>query len=87
MNEDELTKIFEPFTFESNPTPTLAILIHETVKLRDQLKEDTGRILTVEDTKAALASLTKWLSGNISEEELSEDQQALLIAWKSRLLE
>ena len=87
MNEDELTKLFEPFTFENNPTPTLAILIHETVKLRDQLKKDTGRILTVEDTRAALASLTEWLSGKISEEPLSEDQQTLLMAWKSHLLE
>jgi hypothetical protein len=87
MNEEELMKLFEPFTHEDNPTPALAILIHETVKLRDQLKGDTGRILTVGDTKAALVALTAWLSGHIPEEQLSDDQQALLRAWQSRLLE
>ena len=87
MNEEELTKLFQPFTFENRPTPTLAILIYETVKLRDRLKTDTGRILTVEDTRVALAVLTEWLSGQISKETLSDDQQALLVAWKSRLLE
>ena len=87
MNEEGLTKLFQAFTFENNPTPTLAILIHETIKLRDQLEKDTGRILTVEDTRVALAALTEWLSGQISKETLSNDQQELLVAWKSRLLE
>lgn len=87
MNEEELKKLFEPFTPKDDPTPALAILIHETVRLRDQLKDDTGRVLTVADTKAALVALTAWLSGRIPEEPLSNDQQALLKAWQSRLLE
>ena len=87
MNEDELKKLFEPFSHKDNPTPTLAILIHETVKLRDQLKSDSGRVLTVGDTKAALEALTVWLSGRLVEGPLSDDQQALLKAWQSRLLE
>lgn len=87
MNEEELRKLFEPFTYQNNPTPALAILIHETVKLRDQLKSDTGRVLTVGDTKVALAALTVWLSGRLPKEQLSDDQLALLKAWQSRLLE
>lgn len=87
MNEEELRKLFEPFTYQDNPTPALAILIHETLKLRDQLKSDAGRVLTVGDTKAALAALTAWLSGRLPEEQLSDDQRALLQAWQSRLLE
>jgi hypothetical protein len=87
MNEDELKKLFEPFAHQDNPTPTLAVLIHETVKLRDQLKNDTGRVLSVGDTEAALAALTRWLSGQLPEEPLSDDQRALLEAWRSRLLE
>ena len=87
MNEDELKSLFEPFAHQDNPTPTLAILIHETVKLRDKLKSDTGRVLTVGDTNAALKALTAWLSGHLAEESLSDDQQALLEAWRSRLLE
>ncbi len=87
MNEEDLKKLFEPFEYKANPTPTLAILIHETVRLRDQLKKETGRVLTVADTQAALEALTVWLSGRIFEGELSEDQQTLLEAWKSRLLE
>ena len=87
MDEEELKKLFEPFTHQDNPTPTLAILIYETVKLRDQLKSDTGRILTVGDTKAALVALTAWLRGRLPGEQLSDDQQALLNVWQSRLLE
>lgn len=87
MNEEELKKLFEPFAHRHNPTPTLAILIHETVKLRDHLKNESGRTLTVGDTRASLAALTAWLSGNIPTELLSDDQQALLKVWQSRLLE
>jgi len=87
MNEEELKKLFEPFAHQDNPSPTLAILIYETVKLRDRIMESTGRTLTVGDTTTALAALTAWLSGHISEEPLSDDQQALLAVWQSRLLE
>lgn len=87
MNEEKLKKLFEPFTYQDNPTPALAILIHETLKLRDQIKSDTGRVLTVSDTKAALIALTAWLSGHLPAEQLSDDQLALLKAWQSRLLE
>ncbi len=74
------------FTRENDPTGTVAILIHETVRLRDQLKETTGHTLTVGDTRAALNALIDWLSGRTAPTELTEVQRGLLKAWQDHLL-
>ncbi len=86
MNEDELKELLGLFTREDDPTGTVAILIHETVRLRDQLKETTGRTLTVGDTRAALSALTDWLSGRTVPTELTNVQKGLLKAWQDHLL-
>jgi len=86
MNEDELKELLGLFTREDDPTGTVAILIHETVRLRDQLKETTGRTLTVGDTRAALSALTDWLSGRTVPTELTDVQKGLLKAWQDHLL-
>jgi hypothetical protein len=40
-----------------DPTTTVSILLTETVRFRDKLKEETGQVLTVEDTRIALDAL------------------------------
>ena len=86
MNEDELKELLGLFTREDDPSGTVAVLIHETIKLRDQLKETTGRTLTVGDTRAALKALTDWLSGRSVSTELTDVQKGLLKAWQGRLM-
>ena len=86
MNEDELKELLGLFTREDDPGGTVAILVHETVRLRDQLKETSGRTLTVGDTRAALNALTDWLSGRSVSTELTDVQKGLLKAWQSHLL-
>jgi hypothetical protein len=86
MADDQLKELFELFTRGDDPTGTVAVLIHETVRLRDALKQETGRILTVGDTRAALGALKDWLSGRPPSTELTDDQTSLLKAWRERLL-
>ena len=86
MNEDELKELLGLFTREDDPSGTVAMLIHETVRLRDQLKETTGHTLTVGDTRAALNALVDWLSGRTEPTELTEVQKGLLKAWQDHLL-
>ena len=86
MNEDELKELLGLLTREDDPTGTVAILIQETVRLRDQLKETTGHTLTVGDTRAALNALTDWLSGRSVSTELTDVQKGLLKAWQGHLL-
>jgi hypothetical protein len=86
MVEDELKDLFGLFARGDDPSGTVAVLIHETVKLRDELKRTTGRILTVGDTRAALEALKEWLSGQSPAIELTADQTSLLETWQARLL-
>jgi hypothetical protein len=71
---------------QGDPTSTLAILISETVKLRDQLKSKTGETLTVHDTRQALLGLEARLAGKELPENLTSTQKSLLKAWSDRLL-
>ena len=59
---------------QKDPTGTVAVLISETVKYRDKLKEEAGIVLTVEDTRMALDALEARLN-EIPQPELLTSQQ------------
>ncbi len=52
-------------------------LMRETVKFRDKLKEDTGYIITVEDTRKALEALESHLRNEKFPKDLTSEQKAL----------
>jgi hypothetical protein len=60
-------------------------LIKETVKFRDKLKQETGEILTVGDTRVALEALTEHLKGRKLTNGLTPEQKALTQIWIDRL--
>ncbi|MFH2049934.1 MAG: hypothetical protein ABIJ12_10860 [bacterium] len=68
-----------------DPRGTISILITETVKFRDKLKEETGTILTVEDTRIALDALQDYLVTNKLPKKLTSEQKALTQIWIDRL--
>ncbi len=70
---------------QANPTGAVAMLVSETVKFRDKLKEETGDILTVADTRAALDALENYLNGKPLPKELTPEQKALVQIWIDRL--
>ena len=70
---------------KGHPGGTVAVLISETVKLRDKLKEETGYILTVEDTQTALGALEKLLNKEPAPETLTPEQKLLSQIWYDRL--
>jgi len=86
MANDQLKDLFKLFSRGDDPAGTVAVLVNETVKLRDALKQESGRVLTVGDTRAALEVLKDWLSGRLPSVELTADQATLLKAWQKRLL-
>ncbi len=55
----------------------LSLLVRETVKFRDHLKEKTGQTLTVGDTRAALEGLDSHLNGEPFPKDLTPEQKAL----------
>lgn len=74
--------------FERNKDPrgTVAMLITETIRFRDKLKEDTGEILTVEDTRIALDALEQYLTtGGKLPDTITPEQEALVQIWIDRL--
>ena len=71
---------------QSNPAGAVALLISETIKFRDKLKAETGAVLTVGDTRAALDALELCLGGQPPPEKLTPEQKALLQIWVDRLL-
>lgn len=68
-----------------DPRGTISILITETVKFRDKLKEETGTILTVEDTRTALDALQNYLVAGKLPKNLSSEQKILAQIWIDRL--
>ncbi len=70
---------------QHNPSGSLAILMSETLKFRDKLKEETGQILTVEDTRRALDGLEQCLDGRPMPSGLTPEQQLLTQIWLDRL--
>ncbi len=61
------------------------LLSEETIKFRDKLKDETGTILTVGDTRIALQGLEKHLDGEALPRDLTPEQKALLRIWIDRL--
>ena len=61
------------------------MLVRETVKFRNKLKEETGEILTVGDTRTALDALGSHLEGREFPQELTPEQKALTQIWIDRL--
>jgi hypothetical protein len=90
MYDDELTLLMQSLGAsvlegQANPTGAVAMLISETVKFRDKLKEETGETLTVGDTRAALDALEDYLNGQPIPKELTAEQKALVQIWIDRL--
>ena len=74
------------FATGQNTGGTIAILITETTKFRDKLKEDTGYTLTVEDTRRALDGLEAFLNKAPMPDDLTEEQKALAQIYIDRLM-
>ncbi len=65
-------------TVEDEKQPEiLRKLMRETVKFRDKLKEETGYIITVEDTRVALEELELHLQNKKASKNLTPEQKAL----------
>lgn len=90
MYDDELRLLLQSLgasmlESQSNPTGAVAMLISETVKFRDKLKEETGQVLTVGDTRAALDALENYLNKKPLPDDLTPEQKALVQIWIDRL--
>lgn len=68
-----------------DPSPTLAVLMTETIRFRDKLKADTGETLTVEDTRIALDALEHYLINETFPNDLTAEQKALAQIYVDRL--
>jgi len=91
MRDEEIRLLLESLgaqilESQSDPTGILAILIAETVKFRDQLRRDTGTVLTVADTREALSALESYLGGKGVSKGLSAEQSALVQLYIDRLV-
>ncbi|MBI5266679.1 MAG: hypothetical protein HY851_05540 [candidate division Zixibacteria bacterium] len=71
---------------QSDPTGAVAVLVAETIKFRDQLRRDTGTVLTVGDTREALGALESYLGGKGVPSGLSAEQGALVQLYIDRLI-
>ena len=90
MSREQLKLLISSFgaqLFENrtNPTGTIAILFSETLKFRDKLKDDTGEVLTVEDTRVALDALDQFLKEGQIPKSLTSEQKSLTQIWIDRL--
>ena len=91
MPDDEyrlLIKALGGNMFEDNPNinTVLRNLITDTVHFRDKLKEETGQVLTVEDTRIALGALETHLKGEKFPEGLTPEQKALAQIFIDRII-
>ncbi len=73
------------FARENDPTGVVAMLVTETLRFRDKLKDDAGIVLTVEDTRIALDALEGHLGGQPLPNSLTSEQQNLTQIWIDRL--
>lgn len=90
MNMEELKLLMKSLGMEAvdgeiDPSGTVSILITETVKLRDKLHEETGYVLTVEDTRIALDALERVLNKQPIPDGLTPEQKLLAQIWIDRL--
>ncbi|MFQ5452627.1 MAG: hypothetical protein ACE5D6_00370 [Candidatus Zixiibacteriota bacterium] len=67
-------------------TTILSNLLKDTIKFRDKLKEETGHIFTVEDTKIAVEALETHLNGKPFPKNLSPEQKALAQIYIDRVV-
>lgn len=82
MTDERFRLLFEALAgkvlgSQKDPTGTVAVLISETVKYRDKLKEEAGIVLTVEDTRIALDALEARLKEMPQPEQLTPNQKKL----------
>jgi len=89
-SEDQLRLLIDSMCGEfsgngQDAAQVVNMLIRETVKFRDKLKEETGEILTVGDTQTALDALTEHLRGAKLPGDLTPEQKALTQIWIDRL--
>ncbi len=83
--DDEFERLFGSLAGETSSAGTVSILISETIRFRDYLKERTGETLTVGDTRAALADLQNRLNGLPQSGKLTPNQEQLVQMWLDRL--
>lgn len=91
MSDEEyrlLIKALGGQMFVDNPNINVVLknLITDTVHFRDKLKEETGQILTVEDTRKALDALETHLNGEKFPEGLTPEQKALAQIFIDRVI-
>lgn len=82
MSDDRLRLLIGSLSntiFENRPDASeiLSSLIKDTVNFRDKLKEETGQILSVGDTRIALDALETHLNGEPFPKDLTPEQKAL----------
>jgi len=90
MNDDALRLLLQALSRQfvgpgEDPRGTVAILMSETVKFRDKLKKETGRILTVVDARNALDALEAHLGGQPWPDDLTIEQKALARIYIDRM--
>jgi hypothetical protein len=90
MNNDDINLLIQSLGAQilerqNDPTGAVAILITETTRFRDQLKNDTGVTLTVADARAALDALERYLDTHQLPTSLSSEQTALARLYIDRL--
>lgn len=87
MSDDELKLLFQSLkdTIFKNQqkqdnlseNKVLRLLVEDTLKFRDKMKESTGTVITVADTREALRALETHLEGEKFPKDLSAEQKAL----------
>ncbi len=71
---------------QADSNPALKALVDETLKFRDKLKEETGEVLTVDDTRVALEALEGHLQGKKFPRGLTPEQKALAHIFIDRIV-
>ncbi len=82
---DELVEFLESLKDLRDQTGMVRILIDETIKYRDELKAETGTVLTVADARLALDALEDHLRERPSQVQLTEPQGVLLKRWLDQI--
>ncbi len=77
--EELLRSTGAPFTGDANALGTVAVLLTETLRHRDRLRQEKGYVLTVEDTRVALDTVANHLSGSCKAGQPLTPEQAMLV--------
>jgi len=70
---------------KKDTTLIVSMLAQETSRFRNKIKEETGQIITVGDTRAALNALECYLNDCPMSLDLTPEQKALTQIWIDRL--